>query len=180
MLQHLKKTYWVLLWLATHWPFQDGDRVEMSGAVEFSLYVYISIGFGLNASHMVCVLLLGNTPGWVATNTIDISMAYTVYPQTFKYFNASENHRIKKFSRNTALKSNASRLHVLCNDPLIRSSAEKYLSSKPCFMPEKKWPLKKCYRMTWGWVHDDKSDWTISFSVSQLPRNVVACIQLSD
>ncbi len=51
----------------------------MSGAVEFSFGVYISICFGLNASHMECVLLLANTPGWVVTNTIDICHIQSIH-----------------------------------------------------------------------------------------------------
>lgn len=86
-----------------------------SGAVEFSFGVYISIGFGCECIAYGVRFASGKHP-WLGSHKYHRHMSYTVYPQKFKHFNASETHQIKKFSRNAALKRNASRPHVLCND----------------------------------------------------------------
>ncbi len=40
MLLHLGKLIDFLLWLTTHWLFQDGGQVNMSGSVECCIYIY--------------------------------------------------------------------------------------------------------------------------------------------
>ncbi len=163
MLRHLKITYWVLLWLLTVPGWRTGWHVWSSWIYLRCIHIY---RFWFECITYGVRFAFGKHP-CLDGHKYHRHMSYTVYPQKFKHFNGSETHQIKKFRRN------ASRAHVLCNDPLIRS-AEKYLSSKPCFIPEKQLPLKQCYRKTWGRM----TYWTIS--VSQLPRNAVACIQLSD